>query len=314
MRRNRLTEHNYYIDSTGQQYLLDTSSAARSVLSDEGSGLPPIEYITERGPRQHGESIRDYFLRPRTVQFLIRQNFCSREAAWVGRTALLDAIRPNRTGGPQGTLRKILPGGQKRDLKVVPTEGPKFEPRRIGTWDEWSIQEVLRFTAYNPVYYNPVQKTAVIESPSTGQNFPYTFPFYFAIPSELEFPAEFSIEFYEWNYAIDIPYVGTWEEYPTITIEGPAGPYIRIVNETTGERIVLTDLRIASGDSVIITLAYGSQTVTNLAGDNLLSHVGADSDLATFHLEPGINTLRAVLRGGGDATVILTYYERFIGI
>lgn len=313
MVNNNAAEFDYYIDSQGVSYPLTVSSGSRQVLSDEGSGLPPIDYITERGPFQHGETITDFFLRPRIVQFLIRQKFCSRQEAWDGRTALLNAIRPNKPGGPQGVLRKILPNREKRDLDVVPIIGPKFEPRQLNRWDEWAIQEVLRFTAYNPVYYNPILKTATI-SPSAGQNFPYTFPFYFAIPQELSFPISFPISFYGWDYRVDINYAGTWEEYPTIVITGPAGPYIRIVNETTGERIALFDLMVPDGDSITIVLAYGSQQVTNAAGENMLNHVTSDSDLATFHLEPGVNTIRAILRGGGDADVVITYKERFIGI
>lgn len=308
----KIVERNQYIDAAGVVYQLESISGSRSVISDEGSGLPPIRYITEHGPDQHGENIRDYFLEPRTVQFLIRQNFCSRQAAWDGRQSLLNAIRPNKTGGPQGVLRRILPNGEKRDLRVVPVLGPNFEPAQIGRWDEWSFQEILRFTAYNPIYYNPVVRTATIGSPASGQDFAYTFPFYFAVPSELVFPAEFPISFYEWNYAVEIDYRGTWQEYPTITIDGPAGPYVRITNETTGEQIVLSNLVIPDGDTVTIALAYGSQLVTNIEGENLLSH--ASGDLATFHLEPGSNTIRAILRSGGDATVVITYLERFIGI
>lgn len=309
-----MIERDYYIDSQGRSYPLTVSSGDRQVLSDEGSGLPIIEYITERGPFQHGETITDFFLRPRTVQFLVRQKFCSRQAAWDGRNALLDAIRPNKAGGPLGVLRKILPNREKRDLDVVPVQGPKFEPRQLNRWDEWAIQEVLRFTAYNPVYYNPVVKTAVIEAP-VAQSFPYTFPFYFAIPQQLIFPCDFPISFYGWDYAVDINYLGTWEEYPTITVDGPAGPYIRITNETTGEHIALFDLYIATGDTLTITLGYGTQIITNSAGENLLRHVTADSDLATFHLEPGVNTLRMVLRSGGSANnVVISYRERFIGI
>lgn len=310
---NNTSEFDYYIDSQGVSYPLTVSSGSRQVLSDEGSGLPPIDYITERGPFQHGETITDFFLRPRIVQFLIRQKFCSRQEAWDGRTALLNAIRPNKSGGPQGVLRKILPNREKRDLDVVPIIGPKFEPRQLNRWDEWAIQEVLRFTAYNPVYYNPVVKTAVVST--IPNNFPYTFPFYFDVPQQLVFPIDFPISFYGWDNVVDINYAGTWEEYPTITITGPAGPYIRIINETTGERIVLTGLMIPAGDIVTIALAYGSQIITNTAGANLLGHVSADSDLATFHLEPGLNTIRVVLRsGGGDATVTISYRERFIGI
>lgn len=289
------------------------ASGNRDVISDEGSGLPPIEYITERGPFQHGETIVNYFLRPRVVQYLIRQNFCSRQEAWDGRTALLNAIRPNKLGGPQGTLRRRLPNGALRDLTVVPIQGPNFEPRRMEEWDEWSIQEVLRFMANNPVYFNPVQQVATFPICGSG-GFPYTFPFYFDVPCELVFPITFPITFYGYDFYMDIEYAGNWQEYPTIEIPGPAGPSIRIFNQTTNEEIHLVGYSIAAGDTITIALAYGSQIITNSAGDSLLQYVSADSDLATFHLQPGTNVMRVVLNSGGSLPTIIRYYERFIGV
>lgn len=312
--RPKLIEQDFLIDAQGVVYPLMLSSGNRDVLSDEGSGTPPIEYITERGPFQHGESVVDYFLRPRIVQYLIRQNFCSRQDAWNGRAALLDAVRPNKPGGPMLTLRKLLPDGSKRDLSVTIVDGPRFEPRKLNAWDEWSIQEVLRLIAYNPVYYNPTPHELTMQGCLPGAGFPYTFPFFFSIPCELMFPITFPISFYGWDVTEDIVYAGSWQEYPTIEIVGPAGPWIEIQNTTTGEVIKVSGYTIAPGDTMTIAIAYGSQSVTNLAGDSLLQYVTADSDLASFHLQPGTNTMRVILRSGGNATVTIRYYDRFIGI
>lgn len=292
-------EPQFYIASDGTSYRLNTSSGSRSVLSDEGSGLPPIEYITQRGPFQHGESITDYFLRPRVVQYLLRQNFCNRQAAYDGRTALLSAIRPNRAGGPTGTLRHVLPNGSARDLTVAPLEGPKFEPRQLDRYDEWSIQEVLRFIAHNPVYYNPVQQSSVF-GPQTGQ---------------LTFPITFPITFGGFNITNVVNYLGNWEEYPTFIITGPAGPYIEINNLTTGEKIALSGYSLVAGDAITIALAYGSQTIVDGAGTNLLQYLTSDSDLISFHLEPGNNSIQTIINSAGAVTIVtMRYYERFIGV
>lgn len=298
--RQATIEPHFYIASDGTSYRLNTTSGSRSVLSDEGSGLPPIDYITQRGPFQHGESITDYFLRPRVVQYLIRQNFCSRQAAYDGRTSLLNAIRPNRAGGPTGTLRHILPGGSTRDLTVAPLEGPKFEPRQLDRYDEWSIQEVMRFIAHNPVYYNPVQKSSVF-GPQTGQ---------------LTFPITFSIIFGGFDFTNVINYLGNWQEYPTFEIPGPAGPYIEINNLTTDEKIVLSGYYVPSGQTLMIAIAYGSQSIylASTPTTSLLQYVTSDSDLASFHLEPGNNSIQVILRGAGALSSTMRYYERFIGV
>lgn len=294
---------------------MESISGSRAVISDEGSGLPPIQYITERGPFQHGESIKDFFLGPRTVQFLIRQNYCSRQAAWDGRQSLLNLIRPNKPGGPQGVLRKILPNGARRDLRVVPVAGPVFEPRRTGIWDEWSIQETLRFTAYNPIYYDPVGHTETWQHPaSTG--FPYTFTFPFSVPNELSFPIEYPIEFYGFHITDVIHYAGNWLEYPRIVIHGPAA-IIEIINTTTDERILISgpDFFVEPGRYAIIDLTYSIKTVTMDDGTTLESYVSDDSDVGTFHLEPGDNNFTVIVHGAGLASqVVMTWKDRYIGI
>jgi hypothetical protein len=134
-------------------------------MQSQGWGTPPIEYITQRGAFQHGETVKDFFLTPRTIQLLIDQSFCNREAQWDGRATLLDAIRPNRqtapTGATPGTLRRILPDGSKRDLKVFIAEGPVFDPSPDDGWQEHSFKEVLRFIAHDPVIFDPTVQSYV---------------------------------------------------------------------------------------------------------------------------------------------------------
>jgi hypothetical protein len=134
-------------------------------MQSQGWGMPPIEYITQRGAFQHGETVKDFFLTPRTIQLLIDQSFCNREAQWTGRATLLDAIRPNRqtapTGATPGTLRRILPDGSKRDLKVFIAEGPTFDPSPDDGWQEHSFKEVLRFVAHDPVVFDPTLQSYV---------------------------------------------------------------------------------------------------------------------------------------------------------
>lgn len=156
-----------YTAPDGTRYPLEIpSTIGRWVISDSGTGLPPLDAQSSRGPQQHGATLNEIWLLPRVVQLLIRQNYCSREAYWAGRASLLDALRFNRqsTAGAldPGVLCKVLPAGDKRCLDVYLTEGPRFEPRQPGQWQEWSFQEVLRFTAYNPVWYDPAQQTSAL--------------------------------------------------------------------------------------------------------------------------------------------------------
>ncbi len=154
-----MNEFHQYISPDGKTYELHTASKhGRWVMQSQGWGMPEIEYITQRGTFQHGETVKDFFLRPRVIQLLVNQSFCDRDGQWDGRAALLDAIRPNRqltaNGVTPGTLRRVLSDGSKRDLKVFIEQGPSFDPDSQG-YREHSFKEVLRFIAHDPVIYDP---------------------------------------------------------------------------------------------------------------------------------------------------------------
>lgn len=284
----------------GEIHRLENGASAY-VLSIEGEGIPPIEYVTQRGVYQHGETVRDYFLRPRTVQIVARKNFCDRITYWAGRTGLIDGVRPNRSLTPAPTvLRKYLPDGAKRDLDVRIAEGPAFAARDIGRWDEWSYQEVLRFIAHDPTWYDPTLQGAVLTSAQ----------------EQLVFPATFPIVFDSFQQTAIITYVGNWLTLPTIIINGPIeNPVIR--NETTDEQIELSTT-IQAGESAVIDLRYGVKTITHSSGANLMGYLSGTSDLGTFHLTPangGSNVIRVYGSESTNATnFTLQWYNRYIGI
>jgi hypothetical protein len=161
-----MREFHEYISPDGTVYdLTIPSRKGRWVLQSQGWGTPPIDYITQRGTFQHGQTVKDYFLQPRTIQLLIDQSFCDRDGQWAGRASLLDAIRPNRqltaTGVTPGTLRRILSDGSIRDLSVFISDGPTFDPDLSDGWQEHSFKEVLRFIAHDPVIYDPTLQSYI---------------------------------------------------------------------------------------------------------------------------------------------------------
>lgn len=294
-----------YIDPQGVKYTLHNGKS-RFVISEEGTGMPPIEYVTQRGPFQHGESLRDYFLTPRIIQMVIRQNYCSRNEYWNGRNSILDAIRPNRqlAGAlSPGKIRKLKSDGTVRDIDVIILQGPNFQPRQQGQWDEWSFQETLRFIAHNPIYYEPTQQSFAFVD-STG---------------DLVFPITFPITFGVFGTSANITYTGTWIEYPTIVINGPiTAPYIE--NVTTVQSILI-NTSINNTESITVDLSYGNKSITKNDGTNLIGYVSSSSDLADFHLAPdpeapgGVNQINVTGSGTGASTsVTLSWYRRYIGV
>lgn len=298
----KINEQLIYIRPDGVRYMLH-GPPSRVVMSEEGLGMPPLEYVTDRAPFQHGDSVRDFFAGVRPIQLVIMQNFKSRSDYWTGRNTLLDTIRPNRITNfrTPGSLLYLLSNGTRRQIDVVPAGGPGFAPRQ-GGWREWSFTEVLRFEAHDPAWYDPTQKsTSVIQS-----------------VGELVFPITFPILFGGLGTTVNLTYQGTWLEYPTIIITGPVtGPAIQ--NTTTGKSLGLATT-IPAGMTATFVLR-NQKTVTRSDGLNLLPFLTSDSDLTEFALQPdptapgGVNTLQI---SGSDATaatsIQLTYYHRYIGI
>lgn len=308
----KLNERTTYITPDGITYSLE-APPKRAIISREGEGMPPIEYVTQRGPFQHGVTINDYFLQPRTLQYIIRHNFCSRQAYWDGRADLLNHVRPNRqvdasglcaTGLTQGSIRKYIPGGIIRQIDVMILQGPNYDTRSPGQWDSFAIQDVLRFFAPNPVWYDPTRRSQVVSSPSDLQLvFPITFPIVFGAISE----------------SFNVSYSGTWKSFPSIVITGPFSG-VTIENTSTDELIEL-DYNAVDGETVTICLEYGSKTIMNNSGDNLIGFLTEDSDLGTFHLAPdpevanGLNAMTVNAVGvGANTTVTMYWYQRYIGV
>lgn len=290
--------------------LITPHDPGRWVISFSGWGTPPIEYITQRAPFQDGETVKDFFLRPRIIQMLLRHNFRDRDAWWDGRATILNEIRPNRqataTAVVPGILRMVKTDGSVIDLNVFIQEGPRFEPRQSSQWDEWSFQEVLRFVAHNPIAFTPTR---------------VDFLFTIVLDTDLVFPITFPITFGsgEIDLTPNITYTGTWLSFPVIVIEGPLEDF-RLDNLTTGEKLEFS-ANVDPGRVVTIDTTEGFKTVTDDLGNNLIGILTSDSDLATFHIAPdpeaplGVNAMR--LQGKHpthETSVEIRYFTRWFGI
>jgi hypothetical protein len=304
-----LIEFDEYIAPDGEVYEFHDGEA-RFLLGIGGQGMPPIEYRTQRGPFQHGETPLAFHLRPRVIQMVHRRQDCQRMGHWDARGDIMNLLRPNRQAigaFASGILRKRLPDSSIRDIDVFIESGPAFEPRRLDAWDEWAFTETIRFVAFDPVFYDPVEELATFALGDMGQLcFPICFPICFNSDTI--------------NADESLTYPGTWLSYPTIRFVGPMnGPVI--TNLTTGEKIDLA-YTIPIGDYVVATLAYGHKTIVDNHGANLIGLLSPDSDLATFHIEPapgapgGINNFNVTVGGGkpGITLVTVTYHVRYIGI
>ena len=114
----------------------------RAIVSISGTGMPEMDLITSRGPVQHGVDLEDWYLKERTIQMIVRHQYRCKQEYWEGRTALLQALLP---GTSLATLRARLPNGALRDIRVIVSKGPDFEPS--SGWDEWGFTTEIRLLA-----------------------------------------------------------------------------------------------------------------------------------------------------------------------
>ena len=69
--RNKIYEFTQYTAPDGEVYRFNIHD--QFVLSETGMGMPIVRPISQSGPLQHGETIYDYRLEPRTIQLIMRR-------------------------------------------------------------------------------------------------------------------------------------------------------------------------------------------------------------------------------------------------
>jgi hypothetical protein len=281
-----------YILPTGELFPLEAGNR-RFILSEEGLGMADTNDITQQGPFQDGETLLDSFLKPRVIQFIVRANTRCYEQYYKERALYLDALRPNRG---QGVLRALLPGNIRRDIKVKVQQGPDFEKAANRGWDEWSFSTMVRFIAYDPTFYDPQQKSLLIDA-FGGFVFPITFP----------------LTIVDYVNNVLLAYPGTFKTSPVFTFTGPMITCV-ITNETTGDVLQII-YPMDVGEVVQLDLAYGNISIVNNYGVDLMQYLTLASNITTFHLTPGVNELRFEATGtGATSRINMAWYDRYIGL
>lgn len=268
-------------------------------------GAPPTQFITRRGYRQNGATEVDFLLQPRTISVeLWHSPVCDRQTFWDTRKDLHDFLRPNRNGPLTFTIQ--TPNGNQRAIIVRADPGLVFPPQSND--NSWNTREQFDFIAYNPTFFDASQTILALSSTTQQQLiFPITFPITFGTSDVFLTTG-------------NLTYVGTWKSYPIITL---TGPYTRaqIQHVTLGINILLS-VAIGAGESRILDLTPGSQSIVDSSGNNKFSDLGVGSDLVDFALYPdpevpgGVQEITAQLVDGvaGVSTAILTYYNRYFAL
>lgn len=268
-------------------------------------GAPPTNFLTRQGYKQNGVTELDYLLQSRTISVVLwRSAACDRQTYWDNRKALHDFLRPNRGGPLTFTIR--TPNGDERSIVLRADPGLVFPPQP--TNNDWTVNEPLDFTAFDPLFFNAAQSIVALNS---------------SAQTELVFPITFPISFGTSGVFLTtgiLTYLGTWRSYPTITL---TGPYTRavIINLATGT-VIFMSVAITAGEQRIINLTPNAQSITDQDGNNKFSDLGPGTNLVEFALYPAPEvpngeqeiTIQLIDGVAGVSSAALTYYERFFAL
>jgi len=132
----RLSEQDLIRVPTSSGYiaypLLDLLNLNGGMLrSTSNFGMPPVRFITQRGPFEDGETVLDLRYDTRVIQVFLARYLCNRVNLWSERNQLLDYIRPSRSFNPNIAevvqpliYRHYMPGGKiERGADMVTSAG-----------------------------------------------------------------------------------------------------------------------------------------------------------------------------------------------
>jgi len=105
------------------------------------------------------------------------------------------------------------------------------------------------------------------------------------------------------NGVTSLTYNGDAYGYPVVTVNGPGRLY-EITNITTGQSIYF-DLDLEDGEVLTVDLTPGNKTVVSTFRGAIPNVVLEGSDLETFYLNPGANSMSILLDDAGGSAYML---------
>lgn len=263
----------------------------------DGFGMPIVRRLTQRGPLQNGDTDVGYRLDPRVVRLLVMAYAGDDAAIIAARAALIGLMKP---GNDVISIRWTYNGVSKQidthyaGGMTLPSIDWKLQHHRMG----------FELRAADPTWYDPDGTTIGFAQTGGGTGMPIPFVF----------PMTLGASNLDVTQAIDLSHANSWDTYPTIIISGPITNLV-ITNLVTGDKLDFAGLTIGTGTTYTIDLRYGYKTVVDQLGANQISKLSADSDLATWVLFAGENSVRVTGTSITSATsIVFQFNERFIGV
>ena len=279
----------------GVEHQLD-GNAPYGYLGSDGLGAAPLQRLTERGAMQHGETDYGYRLDPRVFSLLLIINADNTADFWDQRSDLITWFAPYYAP----TMRFELKNGNIRHIDCFHV-GDLIMPDADfqGTVQRLAIQ----LKAPDPTFYDPEVRSITFGLAGGGDAF--------LIPTEIPHGIGASTL----DQSIVISNSGNWLAYPhQIRITGPITDAV-ITNSTTDEKLDFTGTTIAGGDYYDIDVRPGHKSVVDSTGVNRVGNLSADSDLGTWHLMPGDNSISVTGSSVTETTEAeIGFFEHYLGV
>lgn len=274
------------------------------VVSIDGIDLAKVEPITERGPLQDGVTDKDMRLSPRVIQLVLQANTTASNTHESNRELFNRIFTPSAI---LGKLQLTYDNGNVYQINARPL-GDAGLGRNAQ--NELQLKAGLAFECPDPLWFNPNGYTIGFGISGGGG--------IFAVPTPVPTPLGSA----NLNQTVTINYIGTYKEFPMITVTGPITNLI-ITNLATNKKIDFTGTTIAAAHYYTIDLRYGRKFIykDGVTTDIRTGETTTDSNLSTWALEAdpiapaGENAIRVQGSTITSATQInLAYLDRFAGI
>lgn len=264
-------------------------------LGDDGLGMSPMHRLSERGPLQHGDTDRGYRLDPRIVSLVLDINGSSQANMEAQRLTLLSIFKPSNT---PIILQNVRAGGTY-NLDCYYVGGMSISSADRNSWNQ---KVMVTLKANDPTWYDPIASSYVVSIGAGADTM--------LVPTVI--PMTVGASTINANgVAVNS---GTMIAYPVIHIIGPIVDCV-ITNNTTGEVLDFTGTTIEAAHYFDVDLRYGYKTITDNHSANRISTLSDDSDLVSWHLAIGDNSITVTGTSATAATgVSLVWFKRYIGI
>lgn len=307
----------HYLSPDGLKYYF-----WRMLQSYTNLGIPPVKFIEDSGPQQHGVNVRDWRINPRTISlefFKEGTQCCEKNGEILAK--IINSIRPNRGISPDtpGWLRFVNDNTDMMEIPVFVLQGPSGDYSYGGPVGTRQAQDSIQFYAPDPIWREVEKQTILITGDNWGDSCLPTCLYSDTLPVSNSL-AGCLVPYTYIMQNITIVYDGTWAgDQIDIKLTGPMEKPT-ITNTTTGKQIQL-NYNIASGEYVIITVRPEYTTVLDQDGNNLIGSITSISDLVDFELvtegaisPDGTNYITVAALGSDiDETQIqIDYYVRHI--